>query len=357
MVNSRLGTGDDRRNGDLNDEFAKIKSDVTDGRKVVMTVRDLLGLFEARRRRSGVVKRIRTELKDAGIVTNPDFTKVWIDAKIEFKKTSDADCIDSATEDGQTGTVSTDSTKDSNFLISRLKAAVGGVISVNPQDTIQKAITLMLARDFSQLAVMSNERTLKGAISWKTIGKRLSHKHKLIEVKDAMEIAESIEDSETLFKATRQIIDHEYIFVRSPKSQKITGIVTATDLSEQFQSLSEPFLLMAQIENKIRNLLDGKFEVDKFRDACNPSDPDRKDRIESVADLTFGEYIRIIEEPENWTELDLSIDQKVFCGEMNMVREIRNDVMHFDPDGIDEEQYRQLRQFSRLMDELDSLAQ
>ena len=62
-----------------------------------------------------------------------------------------------------------------------------------------------------------------------------------MEVKDAMEIAESIEDSETLFKATRQIIDHEYVFVRSPKSQKITGIVTATDLSEQFQSLSSHF--------------------------------------------------------------------------------------------------------------------
>ena len=115
--------------------------------------------------------------------------------------------------------------------------------------------------------------------------------------------------------------------------------------------------MMAQIENKIRNLLDCKFEIDKFRNACNPSDPDRKGRIQSVADLTFGEYIRIIKKAENWKELDLRIDRKVFCGKMNMAREIRNDVMHFDQDGIDEEQYKQLRQFSRLMDELDSLAQ
>lgn len=35
----------------------------------------------------------------------------------------------------------------------------------------------------------------------------------------------------------------------------------------------------------------------------------------------------------------------VFCAEMEKVREIRNDVMHFDPDGIDEEQYDQLRIF------------
>jgi hypothetical protein len=42
---------------------------------------------------------------------------------------------------------------------------------------------------------------------------------------------------------------------------------------------------------------------------------------------------------------------------MDKVREIRNDVMHFDPDGIDEDQYDQLRRFSRLMDELEALSQ
>lgn len=341
----------------MSKEFEEVKSDVAEGKEPSTTVRELLRWFEARRRRTGVVKRIQTKLEDAGIVTSPDFTKVWIDAEIAFKKAPSADGAAPVADGEEAEPASADDAKDANFLISMLKAANCGVICVNPQDTVEKAITLMLAHDFSQLAVMSNDRTLNGAISWKTIGKRLSHENNLVEVKDAMEPAVAIEDTEPLFKATKLIIDHEYVFVRSSADRKVTGIVTATDLSEQFQFLSEPFLLMGQIENQIRNLLNGKFTIEILRDACSDTDPDRKERIQSVADLTFGEYLRIIQKPENWEQLGLRVDRTVFCAEMDMVREIRNDVMHFDPDGIDEEQYDQLRRFSRLMDELDALAQ
>jgi hypothetical protein len=133
--------------------------------------------------------------------------------------------------------------------------------------------------------------------------------------------------------------------------------VTATDLSEQFQFLSEPFLLIGQIENQIRNLMNEKYSLEILQDGCNETDLERKERIQSIADLTFGEYLRIIQKPEHWDLLGLRVDRTVFCAEMDKVREIRNDVMHFDPDGIDEEQYDQLRRFSRLMHELEALTQ
>jgi CBS domain-containing protein len=338
-------------------EFEEIKNDVGDRKEPSTTVRELLRWFDSRRRRTGVVKRIQTELDDAGIVTIPDFTKVWIDAEITFKKAPQVVAVTTPAEGDQSGAETTYAAKDANFLISMLKAANCGVISVKPQDTVEKAITLMLAHDFSQLAVMSNERTLNGAISWKTIGKRLSHENNLVEVKDAMETAVALEETEALFKATKLIIEHEFVFVRSSIDKKVTGIVTATDLSEQFQFLSEPFLLIGQIENQIRNLMNGKFSVEVLQEVCSDTDLERKERIQSVADLTFGEYLRIIQKPDNWTLLGLRVDRAVFCEEMDRVREIRNDVMHFDPDGIDEEQYDQLRRFSRLMDELEALTQ
>ena len=341
----------------MSKEFEEVKNDVGEGKEPTTTVRELLRWFGSRRRRTGVVKRIRNELDHAGIVTSPDFTKVWIDAEIAFKKAPEADAVPTPAGDDQGGADTTYAAKDANFLISMLKAANCGVISVKPQDTVEKAITLMLAHDFSQLAVMSNERTLNGAISWKTIGKRLSHENHLVEVKDAMEAAVALEDTEALFKATKLIIDHEFVFVRSSNDKKVTGIVTATDLSEQFQFLSEPFLLIGQIENQIRNLMNGKYSLEILQGICNETDLERKERIQSIADLTFGEYLRIIQKPEHWDLLGLRVDRTVFCSEMDKVREIRNDVMHFDPDGIDEEQYDQLRRFSRLMDELDALTQ
>ncbi|MFD1511028.1 CBS domain-containing protein [Lacimonas salitolerans] len=341
----------------MSKEFEEVKNDVGEGKEPTTTVRELLRWFGARRRRTGIVKKIRSELDGAGIVTIPDFTKVWIDAEISFKKAPEPVAVVVPVQDDEGEVGSAYAAKDANFLISMLKAANCGVISVRPQDTVEKAITLMLAHDFSQLAVMSNDRTINGAISWKTIGKRLSHENNLVEVKDAMEAAVSLEDTEGLFKATKLIIDHEFVFVRSSADKKVTGIVTATDLSEQFQFLSEPFLLIGQIENQLRNLMNGKYNVEVLRSVCSDTDPERKERIQSVADLTFGEYLRIIQNPENWENLGLRVDRVVFCAEMDKVREIRNDVMHFDPDGIDEEQYDQLRRFSRLMDELEALSQ
>ena len=291
------------------------------------------------------------------MVTSPDFTKVWIDAEIVFKKAPEPVAVAAPVQEDQGAADPAYAAKDANFLISMLKAANCGVISVKPQDTVEKAITLMLAHDFSQLAVMSNDRTINGAISWKTIGKRLSHENHLVEVKDAMEAAVAPEDTEGLFKATKLIIDHEFVFVRSSIDKKVTGIVTATDLSEQFQFLSEPFLLIGQIENQVRNLMNGKYSVEELRSVCSDTDPERKERIQSVADLTFGEYLRIIQRPDDWEKLGLRVDRGVFCAEMDKVREIRNDVMHFDPDGIDEDQYDQPRRFSRLMDELEALSQ
>ncbi|UES52171.1 CBS domain-containing protein [Roseibium aggregatum] len=337
-------------------EFEEIRQDVEKGKEPKANVRELLGWFGARRRRTGVVKRIQSELDEAGIVTVPGFTKVWIGSEITFKKASvEADVPSAQDDEGETG--SEKAAKESNILISMLGAANCGVKSVKPQDTVEKAITVMLAHDFSQLAVMTNDYTLSGAISWKAIGKRLSHENNLVEVKDAMEPAIALDDTESLFKATKTIIEHDFVFVRSTVDRRVTGIVTATDLSEQFQFLSEPFLLIGQIENQIRNLINGKFSIETLQSVCADTDPERSERVQSVADLTFGEYLRIIQKPENWKQLGLRVDRVVFCAEMDKVREIRNDVMHFDPDGIDEEQYDQLRRFSRLLDELEALSQ
>ncbi len=50
--------------------------------------------------------------------------------------------------------------------------------------------------------------------------------------------------------------------------------------------------------------------------------------------MNFGDYIRIIEKPEHWERLKLSIDRNHFIQHLEKIRAIRNDIMHFDPEGI-----------------------
>lgn len=69
--------------------------------------------------------------------------------------------------------------------------------------------------------------------------------------------------------------------------------MTAADLSQQFHQMTEPFLLLSEIERHVRKLLDGKVSEDELTKARDPSDSGRD--VQRVDDLTLGECIRLVE--------------------------------------------------------------
>lgn len=222
-------------------------------------------------------------------------------------------------------------------------------VSVKPESVIAQAITVMLNNDFSQLPVMTTEREVKGTISWKSIGSRLALGKKCTLVRECMDPAQIIAASSSLFDAIEIIMKHEYVLVEA-HDRTICGIVTATDLSQQFRELAEPFLLIGECENLLRRLIHGKFPVEELTEARDPNDPNRA--VVGVADLTFGEYVKLLEEPRRWDKLKLPVDRREFIDRLKRVREFRNDVMHFDPQGIDPEAMKALRDFVRFLQEL-----
>ncbi len=117
--------------------------------------------------------------------------------------------------------------------------------------------------------------------------------------------------------------------------------------------LAEPFLLLGEIENRIRNIIAERFELADLESVRDPDDQERK--IESVDDLTFGEYIRLLEEPARWGGADLKVDRKTFIKSLDNIRKIRNDVMHFDTDSIPGEDLESLRTFARFLQRLETL--
>ena len=153
-----------------------------------------------------------------------------------------------------------------------------------------------------------------------------------------------------LLDAIKTVIKEEIVLVQK-KDKTLSGIVTITDISSQFFTLTEPFLLLEKIENLIRLLLDDKFLVEEIKELCK-EDSQNKDEIEFIDDLTFGQYIRLIEKEENWNKLKLKIERVPFIKQLNKIREIRNDIMHFDPEGISQEQRDDLINMSNFLTEL-----
>jgi len=339
----------------LQERFFEIAKDLRAGKQVEpVSVRDLIGWAGAQRRGSSLVYWIRRNLEENGLTTDPDFQSAYIDSNIEFLL-SESQPNDSGQEQATIAdAVSTAASvptpyADPTYRISKLAAANKTPISVPPDATLEQAVTLMLANDFSQLPVMTNERDVKGTLSWNSIGARLVLKKDGVRAKDFMDSHQEIRANSSLFQAIPMIVSHDYVLVRGVDN-RITGIVTASDLSLQFQQLSEPFLLLGEIENHIRRVVGEHFTNDELvavRDSVDVSRP-----INSVADLTFGEYIRLLENPGRWQQVGLAIDRVAFCAKLDQVRRIRNDVMHFDPDGIPPLDLEALRDFTRFLQRL-----
>ena len=131
--------------------------------------------------------------------------------------------------------------------------------------------------------------------------------------------------------------------------RRITGIVTATDLSLQFMQLAGPFLFVGEIEGHLRHLIHGKFTLEQLRAA---STPEESGGIEGSGDLTLGGYCRLLENKDNWGSLGLNIDRAEFVKHLDEVRRIRNDVMHFNPDGLSDDETKKLRDIARFFENL-----
>ncbi|MBK8070906.1 MAG: CBS domain-containing protein [Ramlibacter sp.] len=317
---------------------AQLKKGVAPSRE---TVRSFLLWFGAERRGYNVVRRVRSALKRHGLSTTPDFEYTWLDGTIGFVTSQPG----SAPVAAPAGAASPDPT----FRIGRLDAANKPPTSVKPDSTLAQAVTVMLTNDFSQLPVMTGPRDLKGIVSWKTIGSRLALKRPCTTVREAMEPAQVVSVDESLFDAIAKIASHDYVLVQAA-DKTFTGIVTASDFNFQFQALAEPFLLVGEIENGLRGILHQKFSLKELEEAKAPGDDGRI--IESPSDLTLGEYVRLIEPEKRWKKLRIEIDRVEFLARLNRVREVRNDVMHFDPDGLDPDDLVFLREFAQFLKRL-----
>jgi CBS domain-containing protein len=348
------------------DQLREVAGHVSQGRERSESVRTLLSWFDAERRGYWKVQEVRKALRKLKLKTEPDFEDAWIDAPIAFLIRPKKEKAPSSSEPGP-GTDTEPKTKEdadatpippknANGVHSRIKIGVLPAANkppqcIGPDCEVLEAITLMLQHDFSQLPVTTTERDVKGIISWRSLGSRLALGRPCKKVRECMETPSEIRSDASLFEAIQQIVENECVLVRDA-TRKLTGIVTTADLSLQFAQLGEPFLLLGQIENNVRNLIANKFTKAELAAVRDPADSGRE--IEDVSDLTFGEYVRLLQNPKQWTTLAIQIDRKTFTDELRKVGEIRNDVMHFHPDGVGAEDLTTLRKFARFLSDLEN---
>lgn len=312
---------------DGKEKLQQIRSNLENGSVPKATVRELLSWFNAQRRGTNVVNKIRSQLQEIGLKTIPDFEVPHLDVELEFELT---------TPDGRERTDYSDPVP----RIGQLDAASNFPKTIDRDAKVSEAITIMLMNDFSQLPVMQGRRNPDGYISWETIGVRSYTDGQPEYVRECVEEVSVLDEEEALFDALPIIAEKQFVLVRG-SDESITGLVTVSDITMEFNRLAEHFLQIGIIENHVRYIIQNEFKTSELSQVKDPSDDDRE--INSVADLTFGEYIRLIEKPDYWSRLDLDLSRKHFCNRLRKVRGIRNDVMHFHPDALPDEDRRLLK--------------
>lgn len=300
-----------------------------------LTIRDFLAHWGQTRRTGTVIALIRGDLADKGLTTRPPFTEGRVEDEIEIIP------VDMASRNLETlpGDGERQDTEDVAEQVSA-SARIGSLtppklVSVFPESTLLYARTVMLEKKFSQLAVIDGNGTLHGAISWESIGKAYvaSEPPKLA---DAIAPATVVDHDAFLLDQLGVIYDKGFVFVRGADRARVTGIVTAADLTRQFGNLARPFMLIEEVEIRLRLRADEAYTLTELRDAVQKH---RREGISQAADFTLRDYWYLMRPEENWAKLGWSVDREYFIDCLDKVVEIRNDLMHFTTDDIDRAQY------------------
>jgi hypothetical protein len=320
---------------------------------VKLSIRELLQRWGHKRRGYWVINRIEEDLEEVGLVTEPAFTQGWIDAPVTLLPKRFLPPPESTSGDG---TITTPPREEGlaepgevTILVGSLRSAGQGVCSVTLDSTLIQAQSLMMQNDYSQLAVMSGARNLQGAITWESIA-QAGIRADTPAIRDCLIPAEIVRFEDDLIHHIPRIVQAGYVFVQG-QDRSIGGIVTTADLSEEFARLASPFFLIGEVERRLRRAVDRIFTSQELGDVRNPQDATRD--VASAEDLTIGEYVRLLENPDRWAKTGWQVDRRIFMESLNRVRELRNDVMHFSPDPLDEEQLDELRRFIRWLKILD----
>jgi CBS domain-containing protein len=320
------------------------------GVPVTLKVRDLLAVWGYKARNYESVALIQRELAAAGLQCEPDLAQGSSDSFVTVGLLLAAAPNHDFRHEAEESRVASDEPLQLPpvaLLVKHIPSAMRGVEQVRPQDTLEKAQALMSAHDYSQLAVMSGPRDLKGVVSWQSVAKAGLSKSQ-VTLRDAtMMLPTVVHVNDDLLGKIDALYHDGFVFVKD-EDDRICGIVTTADLTVQFRDLTKPFFQLGEIEGRLRRCIDRHFDAQELRVATGNK------KLDSAEDMTFWEYMRLLDDEVRWKRMGWKVDCATFVDFLNDTRIIRNKVMHFGED-LTSAQKSKLSQCLNFMKALDPL--
>lgn len=236
-----------------------------------------------------------------------------------------------------------------DLKFSALGAARQDVVTVSPEDSLQVASTQMLLNDYSQLPAVDSTGVVHGVVSWKSIGsRRLSTEATY--VKECLEPPNFVNYDAQLLPWIGFISENDFVLVTDGGA--LCGIVTAADLTLEFGHFARPYMLLNEIELRLRRILAAVVDVDELVVRLNGKSVKRS--VCSVDDLTLYQLQSLFDDVDVWKRAGLGVSRAEFVASLHRVRKVRNAIAHVDSKGPTIKQVAGLERFARALRWLSS---
>ncbi|MCL2583502.1 MAG: CBS domain-containing protein [Streptosporangiales bacterium] len=364
--------GDEETRDDLRlltepEELAEKVADAEDDQPVELSVRDFLSIWGEISRPARVVQRIRQDLDAFGLSTVPPFTEVPIeytirviavgqtpeagrhergqetaDLELENDDDDESPAVDAVlryeviAQSGTEGSDGSDGDDEADeIIVMSQRVTVGRLVparrvprSVRLDDPLALAVEIMAEETFDYLAVLDDNGNLRGSIGWREIGATNREQDAL--VKDAtVRKVPSVRTDDPLVECVPLVAEHGLVFVLNPAGS-LSGMVTAYDLAHRLEEELSPYILVEEVERRLRRsllaaLLRIKAETGEYGLA---GDPNRIRKIRQ-AEADFQDYVKMLRRADVWAALRWNYRQNNFADRIDQIRLIRNDLLHF----------------------------
>lgn len=279
-------------------------------------IRTLIGYWGNKGRGKVSVATINSDLAKMGLRTNPPFDSGPLDSLVTIQGLN-----------GEKPTAVEDQPEDHLLTLSRIPSASFALRTpdhesdnsgfVRRDSSVADAVTVMLRNDFSQLPVIESEarREIVGVFTWESYAQARLRGDNPTHVGSATIPASAVDLHSDLFASVGPIADHGYVLVTY--RGLLSGIVTASDLTREFEKLTLPFLAVGRCEQELKRVARVKL-----------SDAVAESKRNSVDEFMFGELQQLFK--NHWPALGWSLSLTQFDGWLDTTRKLRNSIAHFD---------------------------
>jgi CBS domain-containing protein len=154
------------------------------------------------------------------------------------------------------------------FTVQQLIEGRQEPVTVSPQDTVQKALELMLKHDFSQLPVVDDMKKPFGIVTGDSILRALKNfgvSLADLQVSHAIMKVDKYSLDQDLFDLLDDLKNTYAVLIVNAEGALI-GIVTSYDTTEYFRRRSEDMMFVEDIENTLKDFIRAAFTINDDAD-------------------------------------------------------------------------------------------